>query len=166
MVKVGQKQRVMCLLYQLFHFLLHRVLILFRFLANVHVRYLLSPVCLSSVICNVRAPYSGGSNFWQYFYSIKYLPFSAGLSLNSCSSIRFVFIFVLFFALCNPLVNFYCKQNSLWTMNYEPWPSIDIHWKFHGDVPGEPLRRGRKTQDWQPNIAILGLPKGLSRKRC
>jgi len=33
-------------------------------------------VCLSSVclsVCNVRAPYSGGSNFWQYFYGIRYL---------------------------------------------------------------------------------------------
>ena len=29
-------------------------------------------VCLS-VICNVRAPYSGGSNFRQYFYSIMAL---------------------------------------------------------------------------------------------
>jgi len=26
-----------------------------------------------SVVCNVRAPYSGGSNFWQYFYGIRYL---------------------------------------------------------------------------------------------
>jgi len=31
----------------------------------------LSVVCLS--VCNVRAPYSGGSNFRQYFYGIKYL---------------------------------------------------------------------------------------------
>jgi len=33
-------------------------------------------VCLSSVclsVCNVRAPYSGGSNFQQYFYGIRYL---------------------------------------------------------------------------------------------
>ena len=49
------------------------------------VRYMLSPVrpsvclsvCLSvcrlSVVCNVRAPYSGGSNFRQYFYGIMYL---------------------------------------------------------------------------------------------
>jgi len=29
-------------------------------------------VCLS-VVCNVRAPYSCGSNFRQYFYSIRYL---------------------------------------------------------------------------------------------
>ena len=29
-------------------------------------------VCRLSV-CNVRAPYSGGSNFRQYFYGIKYL---------------------------------------------------------------------------------------------
>ena len=29
-------------------------------------------VCLS-VVCNVRAPYSGGSNFPQYFYGIRYL---------------------------------------------------------------------------------------------
>jgi len=26
-----------------------------------------------SVVCNVRAPYSGGSNFPQYFYDIRYL---------------------------------------------------------------------------------------------
>ena len=29
-------------------------------------------VCRLSV-CNVRAPYSGGSNFRQYFYCIRYL---------------------------------------------------------------------------------------------
>jgi len=51
---------------------------------HVHVRYLLSPVrlssvclsvCLSclSVVCNIRAPYSGSSNFQQYFYGIRYL---------------------------------------------------------------------------------------------
>jgi len=39
---------------------------------SVHVRYLLSPVRLSS-ICIARAPYSGGSNFRQYFYGIRYL---------------------------------------------------------------------------------------------
>jgi len=27
-----------------------------------------SVVCLSSIVCNARAPYSGGSNFRQYFY--------------------------------------------------------------------------------------------------
>ena len=36
-----------------------------------------SVVCLSSVcrlsVCNVRAPYSGGSDFRQYFYGIRYL---------------------------------------------------------------------------------------------
>ena len=46
------------------------------------VRYMLPPVrlssvCLSvvclSVVCNARAPYSGGSNFPQYFYGIWYL---------------------------------------------------------------------------------------------
>ena len=30
-------------------------------------------VCLSSVVCNVRAPYSGDWNFWQCFYAIWYL---------------------------------------------------------------------------------------------
>jgi len=30
-------------------------------------------VCRLSVVCNARAPYSGGSNFWQYFYGIRYL---------------------------------------------------------------------------------------------
>ena len=39
---------------------------------HVHVRYMLSPVRRLSV-CNVRAPYSGGSNFRQYFYGIRYL---------------------------------------------------------------------------------------------
>jgi len=42
---------------------------------SVHFRYMLSPVRLSvclSVVCT-RAPYSGGSNFRQYFYSIWYL---------------------------------------------------------------------------------------------
>ena len=29
-------------------------------------------VCLS-VVCNVRAPYSGGSDFRQYFYGVRYL---------------------------------------------------------------------------------------------
>jgi len=33
---------------------------------------MLSPVRLS-VVCNVRAPYSGGSNFRQYFYGITHL---------------------------------------------------------------------------------------------
>ena len=30
-------------------------------------------VASPSVVCNVRAPYSGGSNFRQYFYGIRYL---------------------------------------------------------------------------------------------
>ena len=37
---------------------------------------MLSPVRLSVCrlsVCNVRAPYSGGSNFRQYFYGIRYL---------------------------------------------------------------------------------------------
>jgi len=50
-----------------------------RFLANVNSRscslYAIarpSVVCRLSV-CNARAPYSGGSNFRQYFYGIWYL---------------------------------------------------------------------------------------------
>ena len=31
------------------------------------------PVVCLSVVCNVRAPYSGGSNFRQYFYGIRHL---------------------------------------------------------------------------------------------
>jgi len=49
------------------------------FLANVNLRsrslYAVarpSVVCLS-VVCNVRAPYSGGSNFGQNFCGIRYL---------------------------------------------------------------------------------------------
>jgi len=41
-------------------------------LVSERVRYMLSPVRLS-VVCNARAPYSGGSNFRQYFYGIRYL---------------------------------------------------------------------------------------------
>ena len=49
------------------------------FLANVNLRsrslYAIArpSVCRLSVVCNVRAPYSGGSNFRQYFYGIRYL---------------------------------------------------------------------------------------------
>jgi len=31
------------------------------------------PLRLSSIVYNVRAPYSGGSHFPQYFYGIRYL---------------------------------------------------------------------------------------------
>jgi len=50
------------------------------FLANVNSRsrslYAIarpSVVCHLSVVCNVRAPYSGGANFRQHFYGIRYL---------------------------------------------------------------------------------------------
>jgi len=44
---------------------------------------MLSPVRLS-VVCNVRAPYSGGSNFRQYLYGIRYLghPLTSTVTLN------------------------------------------------------------------------------------
>jgi len=56
-----------------------------RFLANVNSRsrslyavarpsvVQLSSVCMSSVVCNGRAPYSAGWNFRQYFYGVRYL---------------------------------------------------------------------------------------------
>jgi len=44
------------------------------FLANANSRSRsLFAVTRLSVVCNVCAPYSGGSNFRQYFYSIRYL---------------------------------------------------------------------------------------------
>jgi len=49
------------------------------FLANVNSRsrslYAIArpSVCSLSVVCNVRAPYSGGSNFREYFYGIRYI---------------------------------------------------------------------------------------------
>jgi len=44
------------------------------FIGNVNSRSRsLHAVARPSVVCNVRAPYSGGSNFWQYFYGIRYL---------------------------------------------------------------------------------------------
>ena len=33
----------------------------------------LSVICRLSIVCNARAPYSGGSNLQQYFYGIRYL---------------------------------------------------------------------------------------------
>ena len=54
--------------------------LLYSFLANVNSRsrflYAIarpSVICRLSVVCNARAPYSGGSNFRQYFYGIRYL---------------------------------------------------------------------------------------------
>jgi len=45
-----------------------------RFLANVKLFAVARPsVCLSSVVCNARVPYSGRSNCRQYFYGIWYL---------------------------------------------------------------------------------------------
>jgi len=41
-------------------------------LFSIHVRYMLSPVHLSSV-CNADAPYSGGCKFQHFFYGIWYL---------------------------------------------------------------------------------------------
>ena len=48
------------------------------------------------------------------------LSFSADLSLNLCSSIRFVFILFYFFS--RDVIRWsilFCKRNSLWTMNYD-----------------------------------------------
>ena len=50
----------------------------------------------------------------------KDLSFSAGLSLNSCSFIRFV-LFSFYFS-TRYVIRWsilFCEQNSLWTMNYE-----------------------------------------------
>jgi len=52
---------------------------------HVHVRYLLSPVRLS-VVCSVRAPYSGGSNFRKYFYGFRYLGYPL-TSTENCTEI-------------------------------------------------------------------------------
>ena len=54
-----------------------RDLVITRFLANVNstlvnVRYMLSPIRLSSV-GNARVPYSGRCNFRQYLYGIWYV---------------------------------------------------------------------------------------------
>jgi len=50
------------------------------FLANKLYAIARPSVCRLSVICNTRAPYSGGSNFPQYFYGIWYLghPLTSG----------------------------------------------------------------------------------------
>ena len=53
-----------------------RIFACFLCFFSVLVRYILSPVRLSvclSVVCNVRAPYSGDWNFRQCFYAVWYL---------------------------------------------------------------------------------------------
>jgi len=46
----------------------------FSFLLANMKNYMLSPIfCRLSSVCNTRASYSGGSNFCQYFYGIRYL---------------------------------------------------------------------------------------------
>ena len=62
----------------------------------------------------------------QHFQTqTKDLSFPPGLSLNLCSSIRFVFIsfyFILFYFSSRYVIRWsilFCKRNSLWTMNYE-----------------------------------------------
>jgi len=67
--------KVIAEIIELFFVILYRNSVNFAFLANVNSR---SPftfaiccrpsVCRLSVVCNVRAPYSCGSNFRQYFY--------------------------------------------------------------------------------------------------
>jgi len=42
------------------------------FIERSHICYRPS-VCRLSVVCNVREPYSGGSNFRHYFYGIRYV---------------------------------------------------------------------------------------------
>jgi len=44
-----------------------------RFISYVLLPIHLSSICRLSIVCNVRAPYSGGSNFQQFFYGIRYL---------------------------------------------------------------------------------------------
>jgi len=58
---------------------------LLSFLANVNSRSRsLYAIARPSVVCNARAPYSGGSNFPQYFYGIWYL----GHPLTSTENFR------------------------------------------------------------------------------
>jgi len=52
---------------------------------NVQVHYMLSPVRLSSV-CNLRAPYSAGWNFRQFFYTILW--YLLGHPLTSMEILR------------------------------------------------------------------------------
>jgi len=65
----------------LFYLILGSVLTSKSFLANVHVRYMLSSVRLSSV-CDVRAPYSAGCNFRQCFYAVWYLGYTMTFTEN------------------------------------------------------------------------------------
>ena len=54
---------------------MHSTLRCVIFISERELRYMLSPFRLSSVclsVGNARAPYSGGCNFRQYFYGIRY----------------------------------------------------------------------------------------------
>jgi len=54
------------------HIHTHTTAVLSECGTHIHIRYMLSPVHLSSV-CNVHAPYSAGWNFRQCFFAIWYL---------------------------------------------------------------------------------------------
>jgi len=44
-----------------------------RYRGQTRSRSLYYAIARPSVVCNARAPYSGGSNLLQYFYGIRYL---------------------------------------------------------------------------------------------
>jgi len=47
--------------------------IVFRRIKIINTTHSLYAIARPSVVCNARAPYSGSSNFRQYFYGIRYL---------------------------------------------------------------------------------------------
>jgi len=73
------------------------------------VHYMLSYARLSvrlSSVCNVRAPYSAGWNFWQYFFAIWYLGHSLTSTANfteiaSGKPLRNITFLFLLFQLCD-----------------------------------------------------------------
>ena len=130
------------------------------FLANV--RYMLSPVRLS-VVCNVRAPYSGGSNFWQYFYGIRYLghpltsaeKFHGNLYYGAKIPLFAIFSERALYAVARPSVcrlSVVCNVRAPYSgrsnfrryfygIRYLGHPLISTE-NFAEIVPWEPLRRG------------------------
>ena len=58
------------------------------------------------------------------------------------------------------------KFSAIFLRRWSPWPSVDVHRKLYGDRSRWTPPSGELNPRGVANIAILGLSKAISRKRC
>ena len=58
------------------------------------------------------------------------------------------------------------KFSAIFLRHLVPWPSTDIHWKFHGDRPRGTLPPGELNTRGVVKYSDLDLSTAISRKRC